>query len=96
MLIKNHTLRSQIVYSGGLGYGRKDPQNMVPFLLRYFSILQSVHTCSEVQLPKQWENTAISSAAKRPELEADYSPPYNAEVKKFVMCSIHLHDVVLN
>jgi len=32
--------------------------------------------------PRKWESGAISPGVKQPGLEADYSPPSNAEVKK--------------
>jgi hypothetical protein len=33
------------------------------------------------QSPNRWEQGAISTEVKRPELEADQSPPFSAEVK---------------
>jgi hypothetical protein len=48
---------------------------------RYFPIPQNVLNCSTIQLPTRCEETAISLAAKRQELEAEYWRLYTAEVK---------------
>jgi hypothetical protein len=55
--------------------------------------------CRPDQSAIKWLTGALPPGAKRPECEADHSPPTSAEVKKIE--SIHqlptrLHDVVLN
>jgi hypothetical protein len=64
-------------YSDGL-----DGQGSIPgrgkiFLLSIASTLALGFT----QPPIRWVQLAISQGVKRPELEADHSPPGNAEVK---------------
>jgi hypothetical protein len=52
------------------------------------------------QPPIQSVPKAVSLGVKRPEHEADHSPPYSAEVKECVELYLHspirLHGVVLN
>jgi hypothetical protein len=65
----------------------------------------SLHTASRPALglnqpPIQWVSGDLSLGVKRPSREADYSPPFSAEIKNAWSStstpSIRLHGVVLN
>jgi hypothetical protein len=52
-----------------------------------------------IQPPIQWVPGDLSPGEKRPEREADHSPPISAEVKKvdlYIHSFIRLHGIVLN
>jgi hypothetical protein len=57
------------------------------------------HLTGPTQLPIQWVPGALSLGVKRPEREADHSPPSSAEVKECVELYLHsptrLHGMVL-
>jgi hypothetical protein len=43
------------------------------------------HNLGPTQLPVQWKPVNLSPEVKRPGLAADYSSPFSAEIKKWIL-----------
>jgi hypothetical protein len=68
-----------------LGYGLDDRGSRVRFPAKagnFFFTIASRGALRPTQPPIQWVSGALSLGIKRPDREADHSPPSSAEVKE--------------
>jgi hypothetical protein len=78
-----HLLQAHSSVGIALGYGLDDRWFESRQVLRIFLFITvSRPALGPTQRPIQWVPGALSLGVKRPEHEADNSPPSNAEVKK--------------
>jgi hypothetical protein len=96
------TNRSRDSSSGiALGYGLDDRgfESREGLRLFLFTIV-SRPALGPTQPSVQWVPAALSQGVKRPQSEADHSPPCGAEVEEcvelYLHSPIHLHDVALS